>query len=322
MSAIELLQQGDVEQALSELKRQVRDQPQDAAARIFLFQLMAVMGQWEKARTQLKVCGDLDPAAEMMVTAYTSLIGCEQLRQEIFAGRRTPLVLGEPEPWVAWMIQALERRCQGDFEAAESLRAEALEAAPATAGSIRYRASGQGDQESLASDSFEWIADADMQLGPVLEAVVDGRYFWVPMNHVQSIRIEPPTDLRDMVWLPVQFTWIGGGQQLGFVPTRYYGSEASEDGAIRLARKTDWQEMPGGLSAGSGQRLLATDEKDYPILDVREIDFKVSPAVLPVAGAESVPSGTDSLSPSNASLEPDDGLGGQGDSSQENPGNG
>jgi len=289
MSALELLQQGNLDEAMGELKRQVRDQPQDAALRIFLFQLMAVTGQWDKARTQLNVCGDLDPAAEMMVTAYSSLIGCEQLRQEIFAGRRTPLVLGEPEAWVAWMIQALERRCNGDIEGAESLRAEALEAAPTTGGSIQYRQSGQGDQESLATDSFDWIADADMQLGPILEAVVDGRYFWVPINHVQSIRIEPPADLRDMVWLPVQFTWIGGGQQLGFVPTRYYGSDKSDDGAIRLARKTDWREEPGGLAVGLGQRLLATSENDYPILDVREIVLNVDPAPPRADGAESLP---------------------------------
>ena len=45
---------------------------------------------------------------------------------------------------------------------------------------------------------FEWLADADMRLGPVLEAYINGRYAWIPFARLGRIRIEAPEDLRDV----------------------------------------------------------------------------------------------------------------------------
>ncbi len=263
-------------EALEHLKRDVRSKPQDVAARIFLFQLFAVLGQWDRAQAQLVVCGQLDPATEMMVKAYTEAIRCERLRGEVMAGRKTPLVLGEPEPWLAAMIQALMIQDADQAQAAEALRSSAFEDAPETPGTIRWRSSGVGADEVIESASFQWIADAEMTLGPILECLIGGRYYWVPLAHIQSIRIEPPTDLRDLVWLPAQFTWAGGGQQLGFIPTRYWGSESSDDDAVRLARKTQWVAGRGGVEIASGQRLMATDQSEYPLMNIRGIDFELA----------------------------------------------
>lgn len=283
MAATESLRRGDLQAALQELKDEVRAKPQDAAARIFLFQLFAISGEWERAQSQLNVSGQLDPAAELMVQAYTEAIRCERLRAEIFAGKRTPLVLGEPDQWVALLLQSLAMRASGQTDAAERLREQAYEAAPTTSGTIRWRQSGQDADEVVAAEQFEWLADAELMLGPVLETLLDGRYYWVPLKQIRSVRIEPPTDLRDLVWLPAQFTWVGGGQQLGFIPTRYIGSENDPDDAVRLARKTYWLADAEGGEVGRGQRLLATDISEYPLLDVREIDFDLVPGAGPTA---------------------------------------
>jgi type VI secretion system protein ImpE len=40
-----------------------------------------------------------------------------------------------------------------------------------------------------------------------------------------------------------------------------------------MARKTDWQAVTDAIQLGLGQRLLATDADDYPLLDVRKIEF-------------------------------------------------
>ena len=48
---------------------------------------------------------------------------------------------------------------------------------------------------------FDWIADADSRLGPVLEAVIDGKYYWIPFNRVAKVNISRPSDLRDLVWI-------------------------------------------------------------------------------------------------------------------------
>jgi type VI secretion system protein ImpE len=40
-----------------------------------------------------------------------------------------------------------------------------------------------------------------------------------------------------------------------------------------MARKTDWKERKDGSAWGIGQRMLATDQGDHPILEVRSIEF-------------------------------------------------
>lgn len=274
MSAEQALRDGNLDQALAELQQEIRRQPAEAKLRVFLFQLLAVQGQWERALTQLNVAGELDAAATLMVQAYREAVQCEALRSEVFAGKRTPLVFGEPSEWLALLLEALNLSAQGQHDRAQLLRDQAFEAAPASAGTIRCGAAitaEAGDADS--GEPFAWLADADTRLGPVLEALLNGRYYWIPLERIRQIDIEPPTDLRDMVWLPAHFEWTNGGDALGMIPTRYPGSEGDPNPRIRLARQTDWREPAPGVYLGAGQRLLATDGGEYALLDVRRITF-------------------------------------------------
>lgn len=258
MQAEELLRQGKPEEALSALQERVRSQPADPKHRIFLFQLLCVLGRWDKAMTQLNVAAELDPGALLMAQVCRSALQCEALRAEIFADNRQPLFFGEPPPWAGLIVQAGHLSAAGRHEEAAKLRAQALEDAPAVAGAI-------------SGEPFEWIADADTRLGPIFEVMVDGRYFWAPFQNVASIEIEKPEDLRDLIWAPANLVWTNGGSSAGFLFTRYPGSESSPDPAIRLARKTEWTEHPGGAYTGLGQRMFATDAGEYPLLETRSL---------------------------------------------------
>jgi type VI secretion system protein ImpE len=265
MSAVDSLREGNLEESLRQLQEQVRGEPANAAHRIFLFQLLAVLGRWDRALTQLGVIGEMDAGALAMVQAYRELVQCEALRREVFAGARTPVVLGEPEQWVALLIEALRLAGEGRAEESQAIRAQAFELAPATAGSID-------------GERFAWIADADPRLGPLLEMVVNGRYCWVPFSRVSRIALEAPTDLRDLVWLPGHATWANGGEAAVFLPTRYPGSEASADEAVVLARRTEWRDLGHELYLGLGQRMLVTDVGDHPLLEVRSLAFDAASA--------------------------------------------
>ncbi|WP_265323151.1 tetratricopeptide repeat protein, partial [Pseudomonas aeruginosa] len=81
MIAEELLRAGRLDDALKALQEQVRSQPSNATLRIFLFQLLAVMGQWTRALNQLKVVGELDASALPRVQTYSTAIECEALRR-------------------------------------------------------------------------------------------------------------------------------------------------------------------------------------------------------------------------------------------------
>jgi type VI secretion system protein ImpE len=110
-----------------------------------------------------------------------------------------------------------------------------------------------------------------MRLGPVCEAIINGRYYWIPFDRLSRIDLEAPSDLRDMVWTPAHFLFTNGGEMVGVIPTRYPGSESAQDPAVRLARKTVWNEVAPDVFHGLGQRLLATDTGEHALLDVRAI---------------------------------------------------
>jgi type VI secretion system protein ImpE len=261
--AEQAVRSGDPEAALKTLQEQVRQNPSDAKLRVFLFQLLCVVGQWERALTQLNVAAGLDASTLAMAQMYREALQCESLRAEVFAGKRSPVIFGEPPDWMALLIESLLVRGTERSGESGSLRDRAFEAAPQTAGSI----DGQ---------RFEWIADADMRLGPVCEAIINGRYYWVPFDRLSRIDLEAPTDLRDVVWMPAHFQFANGGEAVGLIPTRYPESESSDDPQVRLARKTVWREDAPEVFLGLGQRVLATEAGEHAIMDLRTIVLSAS----------------------------------------------
>ncbi len=260
MKAEELIQAGRLDEALSSLQEAVRTNPADARLRVFLFQLFCVLGRWDRALNQLQVLADLNAETMLLAQIFRPVINCEVLRGEIFDGKRTPIIFGEPMEWVGLLVQANDLAAKAKYKAARELRDQAFEAAPATPG-------------KLNDQPFEWIADADSRLGPILEVILEGKYYWVPFSRIKRIEIEKPTDLRDLVWTPAQFVWTNGGQVSGHVPTRYTKTEKSADGQLQLARKTEWAEHDGGYAVGLGQRLLATDAGEHALLECKTIEL-------------------------------------------------
>jgi len=256
--AEQTLKNGDPAAALATLQEQVRARPEDARLRVFLFQLLCVLGQWERALNQLKVASSLDAGTLAMAQVYGEAVRCEAIRRDVFEGRKSPMVFGEPEQWLALLIESLLVGARGDAAQAEDLRQRAFEAAETSAGTINEQ-------------PFEWIADADSRLGPVLEAVINGRYYWVPFARLSGITIEAPQDLRDVVWMPAHLHFENGGESVALLPTRYPGSETAGDGLILLARKTTWEESGEDAHHGLGQRVLITDQGEVPLMDVRTV---------------------------------------------------
>lgn len=254
------LKGGDPHAALARLQEDVRARPADAKLRVFLFQLLCVVGQWERALNQLKVASELEPLALPMAQMYGDAVRCEAVRDEVFGGKKSPMVLGEPEQWLALLIESRLLAGRGEAAHSEELRLRAFEEAPPSGGTIDGR-------------PFEWVADADSRLGPVMEAIINGRYYWVPFSRVVEVTMEAPEDLRDLVWMPAHLRFVNGGESLALVPTRYPGSEASDDGAIVLARKTSWEPIGQDAYRGLGQRIIATDAGETPVLEIRAISI-------------------------------------------------
>jgi len=266
------LKAGDPAAALVHLQDQVRAHPADPKLRVFLFQLLCVLGQWDRALTQLKVASELDASTLAMAQTYREAVRCEAIRRDVFAGRKSPLVFGEPEQWLAFLIESLLVSSRGDAEKSDELRRRAFDEADMSAGEIN------GQQ-------FTWIADADSRLGPVLEAIVNGRYYWVPFRRLSKVILEPPEDLRDVVWMPAHLEFENGGESVALIPARYPGSESASDGAVLLARRTEWDEVVPGAFHGRGQRTFIADSCEVPLMELRTLTFRRDAADTDATGA-------------------------------------
>ena len=273
MTAEEYIRSGDLDSALAAVRDSIRKSPADSKLRVFLFQLLSVNGEWEKALTQLNVVGDIGPDCMLLAQIFRPVIQCEALRAEVFAGKRSPLIFGEPQEWIGLLVHGISLLAAGKLKEAREIVNKALEDAPAVSGSINEH-------------DFEWIADSDSRMGPVLEAVIDGKYYWVPLNRISRINISRPSDLRDLVWISATFTWTNGGESSGMIPVRYPGSESSADTGIRLSRRTDWKDIGEDFFLGSGQRIFATDKGEYPLLETLMIKFNCDEAKADVQASE------------------------------------
>lgn len=253
---------GQLEEAKSALIGYVKANPANVDARIFLAQLFLLLGQWSRAAIQLKTLRSQssDTSVQLLAQSYSLLMKAEQVRLAVFAGHSTPMFLGEPAQWQAFFVEGLKGLGEGKASQADELFQQGANAAPAVSGQIN-------------GEPFKWLCDADPRIGPQMELFINGQYYWLPLDQVQTLAVEAPTDLRDLVWCPAALQLQNGGQLNAFLPVAYPADREKLEPQLQMARLTQWRPLNDALSIGEGQRLLATDEQDYALLEVRHIEI-------------------------------------------------
>lgn len=122
---------------------------------------------------------------------------------------------------------------------------------------------------------FSSIEDGDPRVGARLEIFAAGQYTLLPLAHIESVRMQPPKRLRDLLWAPaiVRTAPSFKGTDLGevLVPVMAPGSWQDEDDTVRLGRSTAWIALDDGREAPIGQRVLRVDDDEMPLLEVREL---------------------------------------------------
>jgi type VI secretion system protein ImpE len=129
--------------------------------------------------------------------------------------------------------------------------------------------------------SFTTLEDADPRIGPRLEFFVAGEYMQLPFEYINTIRMEAPRLLRDLLWATARITASPTAKsgELGEVllPVLYPFSWKYPSDEVRLGRVTEWQNVNGKGELPAGQKLLVVDgEEIVPFLEIREITFNSS----------------------------------------------
>jgi type VI secretion system protein ImpE len=123
--------------------------------------------------------------------------------------------------------------------------------------------------------AFETLTDADPRIGARLEVLAAGQYLWIPLEHIESIRMEPPRQLRDLLWAPalVRTGPAFRGLELGevLIPVLAPLSWRHADAELRLGRLTEWEVLDDGTEVPVGQKLYLVDGEEVPILEIREL---------------------------------------------------
>ena len=255
-----LFEAGRLDEAVEELLREVKANPNDISRRTFLFELSCFAGDWDRAERQLDVIGHQSEKAEAGVLVYRNLIRAERDRRRLLSDGLQPHFLAEPPSYVDLHLDAVNRLREGDAAQARRTLDLAEEERPAFKGAVNGR-------------PFSDFRNYDDLLGPVLELFVQDKYTWLPFEQIVRLQIEEPKQLRDLLWVGavIQTT---SNQLKAYLPTLYPGTSDHRNPLARLGRMTDWREVGEELYLGAGLHLFAVDGEEKPMLEVRSVVFE------------------------------------------------
>ena len=257
----ELYQAGKLQEAIQALTAEVRAKPADGPTRIFLFELLAFAGDWDRAQKQIDVLGQAGPNEALAVQVYKANILAELTRQRLFSEGLHPHFLNEPPAYVDRHLDAINRIREGNFAEARLLLDRAEEERPALPGTLNGR-------------PFADFRDCDDVIGPVLELIVKDKYTWLPFEQIRRLEISPPAKLRDLVWARAKVEALDGTVGDVYVPALYEGTCRSADSQLRLGRMTAWDLLSDDLSRGVGLKTFQVDEDDVALFEARQVEFR------------------------------------------------
>lgn len=263
MTAKELFDAGELTPAIAKIGDELKNDPGDIKRRTFLFEMLCLNGDLERASKQLDAISRGGAESEIAVQRYRSAIECEKLRRLTYTKGLTPGLPKKVPAYTQMHLDALNHIRENRIEEARGLLEQAADARPPVACMIN-------------GELFDEIRDADDVIGPFLEVFTMSNYSWVPWESVQSVTIPPPKHLRDLIWAPASVELDIGSLGEVFLPVLYTQSYMHADNQVKLGRMTDWRGDIEGLALAAGQRLLVAGDRDWPMLEIRQIECELA----------------------------------------------
>lgn len=116
------------------------------------------------------------------------LLDAETLRRKLFADGVKPEFLLDPPFHVRMRLDATMNAMRDHRPVDASKLIFGAGTASATVGVV------------LNGTEYDTLRDADDLFGTVLEVFAKGRYFWVALEQVESLAMNPPRFPRDLIW--------------------------------------------------------------------------------------------------------------------------
>ena len=251
---------GQLREAVQAATDDVKSHPADVGKRTLLAELLCFTGELDRADKQLDAVGKQQPDAMLVISMFRHLVRAEMVRRDFYESGRVPDFIDKPRPELQLRLEASIRIREGDAAAAAEMLAEAETQRAPVAGVANGKA-------------FDDLRDLDDLCASFFEVLTsNGKYYWIPIDRVESIELRPPTRPRELLWRPAHMVVRGGPDGEVFLPTLYAGSHAEEeDDVTRLGRFTDWRGGDGVPVRGVGQRMFLCGDREQSILDFEEV---------------------------------------------------
>lgn len=256
MNAAELYRTGSLTGAIEAQIQNVKNRPADQNARMFLFELLAFTGDWDRAQKHIEIIKFPEMELLAAVDSYRKLLDSERIRARVFSEGIAPKFIVDPPEHLTLRLEALQQLRGGNAAAAKEIYARAEAAAPAFSGKVNDK----------PCDLFR---DCDDRFGPVLEVMTLGSYFWAPLDQVEELTVTAPKYPRDLVWISGHLKMRNGPEGDVFLPVRYPGSTAHAEPKVQLGRMTDWS--ADDPVCGVGARLFLCGDDPLPLTELRSL---------------------------------------------------
>jgi type VI secretion system protein ImpE len=258
MDATQLYKSGKLAEAIDAQVAVVKANPMDQGQRLFLFEMLVFAGDLDRAQRQIDAIQTDQPEIVVAIMDYRKLLDAERQRRQVFNNKAQPGFLGPVPDHVRVRLLALVKLADNALAEAATLFEEANGQIAPLKGSLNGKA-------------FEGLRDGDDCLGSILEVCSKGKYFWVPLEQIETLTMNAPRFPRDLLWIPAHLETKEGDAGSVFLPALYPGTDQENDTQLKLGRLTDWRGE--SLVRGVGVKVFFVGADESSILDWRKLEL-------------------------------------------------
>lgn len=264
LNAKQLLEAGQIQEAIQMMNEEVKRNPTDVQRRGLLVELLCVAGRLDRADAQLDLIAQQDVKAALTVALMRQLIRAETARRDFFASGRLPEFLEVPPPYIQRYVEAsiqIREKRPGD---AKRLLDQAEEQRPKVKGTCNGKA-------------FEDLRDLDDLTAAVFEVLTStGKFYWIPVERVNSIEFRKPERVCDLIWRRAAMTVTSGPDGEVYLPATYCANSAEVSEQALLGRVTEWLGGDAAPMRGVGQVCFLVGDSSVPIMQMETVTFAES----------------------------------------------
>lgn len=254
MTATDALADGRLADAITLQRETVSRQPDDATARLFLFELLTLAGRFADARQELVDIPSTAPTWPAVRLGFRRLLSAARRRDRL----RKPTVLAPPPRHLKYRWLATQAARASDLLAADFAdRSDVL--LPEVSGFVDGR-------------EFTGLRDSDDRFAGVFELFIGRRWVWVPVEAVRTLSLKEPAGAMDLAYRP-GILRLADGREFAVTVPLVHPSSADHGDDFALGQTVDWAEA-GGLTVGLGAKVLTAGDEEVAFGECRMLEIR------------------------------------------------